>query len=256
MAGHVGLRWYHPEVARLPKLKTVSFPDELRMAPGFEYREALWRTQRRNGDWACRNRFNGHFQEKLCRSTAAAGSAILTATPSTTALPPSEFGRNHPEYYSYRHGQGRITQLGQLCLSNPEVIDRMIDFVLKKMSNPEVRIVGVSANDGVSYCQCHECEAEDRKAGSHAGSLIEFVNKIAEVTAKHHPGKHLSTLAYFHTRPCPSEMRVHDNVIVRVCHMKPSCDSHPLAECELNRSFVRDLEGGLASRGRCMSGIT
>ncbi|MFX1298878.1 MAG: DUF4838 domain-containing protein, partial [Promethearchaeota archaeon] len=36
-----------------------------------------------------------------------------------------------------------------------------------------------------------------------------------------------------------------DNVIAVVCHMHPSCDSHPLESCELNQRYVKNLKGWL-----------
>jgi|GEM_PF-671818 len=236
----LGCRWYHPEETHIPERATLEFPHRCRVSPGFEYREALWQTTN-NPDWACRNRFNG--QHNFLPPSHGGGWGWDPYVHSFKQIvPSSKYAKSNSEYYSLRHGQGRITVGGQLCLSNPEVQQLAIDFALSQMADPSVRIVDISQNDCVNSCQCDGCSAWDQKAGSTSGSLIEFVNRIADATSRVYPDKFVGTLAYNQTQTPPRHLKAHPNVIVRLCHMSPSCDTHSLAACPLNQQYVRDLK--------------
>ena len=49
---------------------------------------------------------------------------------------------------------------------------------------PDVKIISISQNDWYNPCECKNCRTIDEKEGSHSGTLIHFVNKIAEVIEK------------------------------------------------------------------------
>lgn len=237
----LGCRWYHPQETHIPKRTTLTFPRRCRISPGFEYREALWYHAANHPDWACRNRLNGALNALPPIHGGGWGWEPYVHSFYQIA-PPVQYAASHPEYYAFRRGQGRITVGGQLCLSNPEVQQLAIDFALSHMADPAVRIVDISQNDCVNSCQCRACAASDREAGSASGSLIRFVNRIAEATARVYPDKFVGTLAYTYTQTPPRHLKAHPNVIVRLCHMAPACDTHPLATCPYNQRYVRDLK--------------
>jgi len=238
----LGCRWFHPRETLLPSLSRLPLPRSARVLPGFEYREALWHDAVANPAWACRNRLNGHLNNLDAEHGGGWGWEPFVHSFYQIA-PPDRFAETHPEYYSFRRGQGRITRGAQLCLSNPGVLKLAIEFALERMSHPGVRIVEIGINDCGNPCQCPRCASRDRLGGAHAASLIAFVNRVAEATARVHPGKFVSTSAYTYTQTPPRAMRAHPNVIVRLCHMEPSCDAHPLASCPRNRHYVDCLHG-------------
>lgn len=241
----IGCRWFHPEETRLPRLRALPLPGVARVRPGFEYREALWHDAVTHPDWACRNRFNGHLNGLDSAHGGGWGWNPFVHSFHLIA-PPATYAVAHPEYYSLRRGQGRVTSGAQLCLSNPDVLRLTVDFALERMANPSTRIVDVSQNDCANPCQCPRCAARDRRAGGHAGSLIDFVDRVAEATVRHHPDKYIGTLAYTYTQTPPRGLQAHPNVIVRLCHMEPSCDVHPLDSCERNRHYVECLRSWTA----------
>lgn len=238
----LGCRWYHPEETFVPRRQALELPKDFRVRPGFEYREVHWFTAHSDPAWACRNRLNGHHH-RIGEDRGGVWRWEPYVHSFHRMVPPDKYAVKHPEYFSFRRGQGCLPHGAQLCLSNPDVFGIVTDAVLGKMAEPGVRIVDVSQNDCANPCQCRACEAKDRKAGSHAGALLDFVNRVAEAICRHHPDKYVGTLAYTYTQSPPKAMAAHDNVIVRLCHMEPSCDVHPLASCEHNRWYVRCLEG-------------
>jgi len=148
-------------------------------------------------------------------------------------MPASAFYDEHPEYYALRDGKRLTTQL---CLTNPEVLDIVTDSVAAHFSrHPESGIVSVSQDDNTLHCQCENCAAIDEEEGSASGTMIRFVNKIAE----RFPDKTISTLAYQYTRK-PGKTRPASNVLVTLCSIE--CDrSKPIEEGCVD--FADDLRG-------------
>jgi len=62
------------------------------------------------------------------------------------------------------------------------------------------------------------------------GSMLSFVNRIAEEIETEYPDVAIDTLAYHHTRKAPVHMKSRNNVIVRTCSIECSF-SHPLEDC-------------------------
>ena len=235
----LGVRWFHPEETYVPKSASINLPDTIRCRPGFEYREAHWHTAYCDKTFASRMRYNGSMAALPAKLGGHWGWDPYVHT-FFSAVPPEKYARRHPEYYSYRKGQGRVVHGGQLCLSNPDVIDHLTEFALEKMADPMVRIVDLSQMDHANPCECPDCGKKDRRAGSHSGSLLAMCNEVVARTSKVYPDKCIGTLAYTYTVRPPRGMRAHPNVVVRLCHMN-GCETHPLDGCERNRQFLDQL---------------
>jgi hypothetical protein len=127
-------------------------------------------------------------------------------------------------------------------------LDKVRDWL---RADPEAGIVSVSQNDWENPCQCPACRAVDAQEGNFSGSLIRFVNRIAEAIEPQFPHVAIDTLAYQYTRKPPLRVRPRPNVIVRLCSIE-CCFAHPLESCGekmlLRKSrgtgatFVEDLE--------------
>ncbi len=100
---------------------------------------------------------------------------------------------------------------------------------------PETDIISVSQDDNTHYCMCEQCAAIDEEEGSPSGSMIRFVNAVAE----EFPDKTISTPAYQYTRK-PCQTRPASNVLITLCSIE--CDrSKPIEEgCS---DFANDLKG-------------
>jgi hypothetical protein len=168
-------------------------------------------------------------------------------------LPFSKYGKEHPEWYSLRGGKRVGGQFeGQLCLSNPELRQTLLNKVLETIANDkgyaqqhgysEPRIYEVSMNDNWNRCECDKCKAEEEKYNP-SGFTLNLVNWIAAEVAKKHPGLFISTLAYFYNEPPPKGgVKAADNVYIYMC-IDDACYSHPFSECTLgSHGEVYDVE--------------
>ena len=85
--------------------------------------------------------------------------------------------------------------------------------------------------DWYNPCECPECAKVDAEEGSHAGTMIRFVNACAESIAEEFPDVVIDTFAYQYTRQAPKITKPLPNVCVRLCSIE-CCLSHPMSECE------------------------
>ena len=74
------------------------------------------------------------------------------------------------------------------------------------------------------------------------GSLLTFVNRIADDIKEDYPGVYVDTLAYRYTRKAPKTIVPRDNVIIRLCSIE-CCFVHPLGgdTCADNVEFQQDI---------------
>ncbi len=153
-----------------------------------------------------------------------------------TLVPPDKYFATHPEYFSLLNGHR--TPDGQLCLSNPEVLEVVIADLRRRMAaKPEAEFWSVSQNDTYVPCECDGCRALDEAAGGHSGSVLSFVNQVAA----QFPDKTISTLAYQYTRSAPRGIRPLPNVNIMLCSIE--CDrSLPLTQHPGSASFVQDVK--------------
>lgn len=148
-------------------------------------------------------------------------------------VPADVWLQKHPEFFALVNGRRQATQL---CLANDTVYRLVVDSVKAWFErNPESNVLSVSQDDNTSYCTCSRCAATDAHEGSSAGSMIHFVNRVAQ----NFPDKTISTLAYQYTRRAPRHVRPLSNVLITLCSIE--CDrSAPIADkC---KDFERDLQ--------------
>lgn len=228
---YFGCRWFTATVSRVPKRETLELagPIDVRDKPRLEYREPFF-TEARDPDWAVRNRVNGHFPPL----DEERGGRVRYVEPFVhtfdALVPVAEHYDAHPEYFS-EVGGVRLREQTQLCLTNEDVF-RLALAKLRAWidENPEASIVSVSQNDWEHPCECPSCRAIDEAEGNYSGTLIRFVNRLAEALEVDYPRLAIDTLAYQYTRKPPALTRPRPNVIVRLCSIE-CCFSHPLAAC-------------------------
>ena len=155
-------------------------------------------------------------------------------------LPSKDFGTSNPEYYSFINGMRRPGAASQWCLTNAElfgIVSHRIDSIFK--ANPGKNIISVSQNDGnYTNCSCGKCKAIDDAEGGPSGSLIWFMNKLAN----RFPDKQFSTLAYLYSVSPPKNIKPLPNVNIMLCDI--DCRREvPLSENESGKSFIKHMEG-------------
>ena len=196
--------------------------------PAFAVRELFWR-EAMHGEFAVKLRLNS------ARSTIKpeqGGKAKFYNFSHTfnTLVPVEKYFDTHPEYFSMIDGK-RLRERTQLCLTNPDVLQLCIDGVKQWIrENPESKIFSVAMNDWYNVCRCPECSAIDEEEDSGAGTMIRFVNAIADEVAKEYPDVMIHTFAYLYCRKPPKYTRPRKNVIVRLCSIE-CCFAHPISAC-------------------------
>ena len=239
-----GCRWFTSKVSRIPKHEHLTLASlDATYVPPLEYREPYY-TDAFDGDWAARNRMNS----TKARLDAKHGGQIIYQgfVHTMDDLVPPPLYKDHPEYFPLVKGK-RLDgkDYVQRCLTNPDVLRIATEKVREWLrAHPEANIVSVSQNDTFKYCECPQCKALDDAEGSHAATMLTFVNKVAAAIEKEFPHVAVDTLAYQYTRKPPKTIRPRPNVIVRLCSIE-CCFAHPLAsdECPENRKFRDDIIG-------------
>lgn len=215
----LGCRWYDRVAeATIPKISNLIFrPVHRSFSPILEIRDPFY-WDAFDGTWSLRNRSNSPWAAIPEEFGGNVDYALFVHT-YNNLVPPDKYFKDHPEYFSELGGK---RQPVQLCLTNPDVLKITIEAVKAKLKEkPNSEIISVSPNDGVGYCECAECKAIDDAEGTKAGTLIPFVNAVADAIRKDYPRVKVSTLAYLGTFMPPKTVTPRDNVAIQLC-----TDSH------------------------------
>lgn len=235
-----GVRWWTPWASRVPRDRNLRVKQlSVRTKPAFEMREPFWYPAF-NRDWAWRNCCNG----QSANIPPDLGGCIRYKGFVHTfysLVPPEKHYTEHPEWFSLINGK-RTAERAQLCLTNPKLRDFVVGRIKEWLrESPEAGIVSVSQNDWHGACTCENCKAIDDAEGSHAGSLLQFVNYVAEKIEPEFPHAAVDTLAYQYTRKPPRTIRPRKNVIVRLCSIE--CNFREPLDDASNASFAEDIRG-------------
>ena len=121
----------------------------------------------------------------------------------------------------------------QLCLSNDDVLKIVCENLFKQIEeNPHCKVFSVAQNDNEEYCQCEKCRKIDAAEGSPSGSMINFVNKVADKVKEKYPDILIHTFAYQYTKKAPKHIKPRENIIVRLCNI----------ECEWSMPFLEKAQ--------------
>ena len=218
---YAGVRYFTPELETLGEGDIV-VNEDYAFSPVFEYRRL---------DWKCGYdltwRLKMGINDDIVPIPAEKGGYIKQGV-----------GHHSMEYFL------GIPQYKQPCLSDPENLKTVIAKVRQVLKEkPDSNIICVSQNDCQRYCTCEKCAAVDVEEGSHAGTMIRFVNAVAADIAEDYPNVHIQTFAYQYTRKAPKITKPLPNVSVQLCSIE-CCFCHPLNDlsCSHNRDFVQDIE--------------
>ena len=244
-----GCRWYASWRTVVPERDRIEVPSNLdeTHTPAFAMREPYWYDVIEHPEFAARLRVNSRswksFDEKYGGNPYRFGGGLGSCHTFSKLLPPDKHFGEHPEYYSMVNGK-RLKTRTQLCLTNPDVLRLVTSNVLERIrKDPGAKFYGVSQNDWYNFCECPSCKAVDDEEESHAGTLVRFVNAVAEAVEKEFPEVIIETLAYQYTRKAPKKAKLRHNVVPCLCTIE--CDfGLPLdrSSCKENISFKKDIE--------------
>ena len=234
-----GCAWYSDAFEVVPRLDRLAVPSDLdeTQRPAFDLRAQNGAKDFHGTDWALRNKMNPeHLGPDLGGSRHRFDPVLGKCHTFNALLNPDDWFDAHPEYFSEVDGV-RVRHRTQLCLTNPDVLRLCTEKVLARIaeSYPKgIRHYGVSPNDWMNACTCPSCREIDRREKSQAGTLIAFVNAIAEAVEAKYPDVVIQTLAYSYTRRPPATLVPRRNVQICLCTI----------ECDFTRSIEesRSLE--------------
>jgi len=245
-----GCRFFAPRCEKVPTYMELIVPETDRTdSPAFEYREFYYDDCRHNPVMNAKYRTNGNYDvPEMYGGSMRYGIFVHSEA---KLIPYAEYHEEHPDWFAMIDGSRELgdRQPGkwQLCLSNPEVLPKLIEETRKVLlANPGVRLMSVSQNDFGRGCECDACRAISEEEGSPAGLMLRIVNAVAEALEPEFPDVIFDTLAYTYTRPAPKITKPRHNVCVRLCSIE-CCFSHPLKdrcpiEWERKKTFAEDLE--------------
>ena len=223
-----GVEWFSGWCEEVPRLDRLAVPVGLCdvQKPAFPAREIFWTHVTSDPVFAARLRTNNRSFRRDDPRTGGNSlrfdDKLVNCHTFNTLVPPDKYFKTHPEYFSEVGGK-RLGERTQLCLTNPDVLAIATSNVLAAIRrNPSARCFGVSQNDWYNYCECAKCKAFDDAEGSHAGTMIEFANRIADAVKEVAPDKLIITDAYQYTQRPPKTVRPRDNVMV--CLSTIECD--------------------------------
>jgi hypothetical protein len=228
---YLGCRMYSPKVKVVPKSDFIAFESiDIKEIPVIKFRDTHYSVT-----WHDEYSAWHKLDHDSKGGRPAWGSWCHTFN---SLVPPELYFDAHPEYFALRDGKRLPTQL---CLANPDVLNITIQNLRKQIAaDPEAKYWSVSQNDNRLFCQCDKCRALDEKEGSPSGSIINFVNKVAD----QFPDLTISTLAYEYGRKAPLTIIPRKNVNIMLCSIEARRDI-PVTEGqdEESRSLVEDFEG-------------
>lgn len=247
LENELGVRWYSPDYTKIVPHDEWSFRQISRSeTPAITFRFNDSYAAERDYAWLGHNKCNSIWSSVNNKYGGQVG--FWGGHTFAYFVPAKEFFATHPEYFAMRDGE-RVAY-GQLCLSNPDVLEICKERMKKVIANnPDYWVYSLSQDDHQFMCQCEKCRAIEEQYGGHSGLLIWFVNQVADAIKPIYPDKYISTFAYQYTRQAPTGISPRDNVVIRLCSIE-CCFAHPIEQCEHNESFIRDIKAwsALASR--------
>lgn len=245
---YCGCDWYTSTLYSIPKNEALTIPqgEKTEYTPYFEYTDTDW-VSPRDVEYSLANGLNGSPYRKIPAELGGTVTYIsnFCHTLTTQFCASETYFDEHPEYFALHTG---IRVPDQLCLTNERVYEIVRDEVLellREKHNPDesLQIISLTQHDNQKMCQCSDCKRIDDENGSHSGTMISFVNRIAkDVKAAGYDNVAIDTFAYQYTRKAPTAVVPEDNVIVRLCTIE-CCFAHALddAECTENVALMEDL---------------
>lgn len=244
---HFGVRFLTTEHTHVPPVGPwrIVGPVDRFYHPPLEMRWSYYGEVNRNPAFAARRRVNTVAHDE---KFGGISDQRLINHSFLRHIPSSKHGKLHPEYYCLRDGK-RLAQVAndatdnEPCLTNPQVLRLVTESVLAELdANPNVGNISVSQNDNAKNCLCAKCAAIDQREGTPMGSLLTFVNQVADRVAEKHPDVMVGTLSYWYTRRPPKTLRPRPNVQIQLCSIE-CCLIHPINDpnCPKNVTFCRDM---------------
>lgn len=232
---HLECMYVSPENTYVPIFPTVKLAlEEKTVNPTITWRKVYQFESLLNG-WYERLKMNGTVVKEGENNMELYNEWGTWCHSSFEFVPPEKYFDEHPEYYAKFLGKRRyqFNVLGRtfpthLCYTNEEVYQIAEAELVKRIeANPEVKFWDFSIMDTYfATCRCKECKKFNKEAGSEMGTLLAFLNRLADAIRDDYPDVYLSTLAYQRVKNPPKNMKCAPNLCINVCAF-PGTQSYP-----------------------------
>lgn len=221
----LGYRFYTSDCTKIPNSNKIFVPQDMSInwQPTFEYRDTMFKVAW-NEDFAIKHKINSNFMrnkyisnKKYGGSRGYIGGGTYLVHTFKNLLPPVTCKSSHPEYYAQNVGS-QDNECLQPCFTNFDTVDIVYNKVkLMIDSDTSSNIISISQNDNGKFCQCSKCRQSYQQYGK-SGTMLIYINKIAEKLAVDYPNILIDTLSYQETIDVPTGgVKAADNVSVRFC---------------------------------------
>jgi len=219
----IGFQCFTKDVETFDRVEKLTVEDlDLKIEPAFEYREVYFRSAF-DPSFCVKNGLNSNMAP-IPKEWGGKMKFFNFHHSFGDLVPPEIHFDAHPEYFSLVDGV-RLKERTQLCLTCEGTFQEARKTLRKWIrENPDCKVFSIAQNDWQNNCTCPACKALDEKYGTPAASVITFVNRLAEDIREDYPDVLLHTFAYKYTKKAPKELKVADNVIVRLCNIECSWD--------------------------------
>ncbi len=238
-------RWFTYDLTVIPEAEKLLIPKTIdyTYVPPVTFRATDWISPSRSNEYKAANMLNdgvyGRISDEYGSDVCYAGGFCHTFA----QLVDTNLFETEPEIFALGVNTGERTT-DQLCLTNPKTLELVIKGVRTWLEqNPNAKIVSVTQNDNQNYCVCENCKRIDDEEGSQAGTMLRFVNAVADNIKDDYPDVMVDTFAYQYTRKPPKITVPRDNVIIRLCSIECKFSSPISAgSCKENKAFKEDIE--------------
>ena len=239
-----GVRWCEPDelgevVPKADKLSVGTFRCEFK--PSFRFRWV------HSNDWSLKQRMNCYV--KVDGKPVGVNWKWHFHT-FAILIPPEKYSEKHPEWFAMLGGKRRTYKTrpshgAQLCTSNPEVVDKLVEGLLKTLDeDPTIEIITLSPNDGGGFCECPKCKALDGPDrgwfARYSNRLAVLNNQVAKRVAERYPKVKIKVGAYamYARLPSMENYKPEPNLLFQLCHIY-FCHNHPITsgKCQADKTY-------------------
>jgi len=238
---YLGCKFWTLDSEYIPSLRLINIKDiNYTYTPKLFYRESHYKATYNKDDYsfAVKLKQNGLFQ--TTPPEWGDHEFFINGGHSFERTIPASYFKEHPDWFSLRDGV-RVPNGAQLCLSNKEMRKEFIRRTLEQIAaQPQYKIIDVSQNDNQNYCQCEKCTELANRYGGQSGLLVDFLNEVSSAVKEKYPNEFVESFAYTYTRHAPTNIKINDNIIIRLCSIE--CDFSTPLDSETNKSFYKDIK--------------
>ncbi|MBQ7642477.1 MAG: DUF4838 domain-containing protein [Clostridia bacterium] len=209
-----------------------------------KYREVLGNSSGNSSETFLKYRFNTNFWSHKLKEEDGDGIrfAGVPAHSITGEYNLKDYAATHPEYFSLKDGVRITDRMGQLCFSNENAINAVVEASLKILrENAGASYISVTPGDNNNFCECENCKKLYEKY-SLSDIFVNLANKVAGAIKDEFPKVKVHIFAYGKLQDPPKTVGPAVNVIIQYCYC--SCKRHAFTDdnCPVNKQARKKFE--------------